>query len=62
MAWAQHAARAIWLDLCDRSGFGLGCLKSEDPELYAEIQADHADIIRREAEAAREEGNASESD
>lgn len=57
MAWAIRAARAIWLDLCDRSGFGLGCLKSEDPDLYAEIQGDHADIIRREAaEAAREEG------
>ena len=48
--WADRAVTAIWRDLCDRQGFGLECLESDDPEVWAQIQVEHAQIIRKAAE------------
>ena len=55
MDWANQAANAIWEDLCDRRGFGLECLDVDDPEAWADIQAQHARIIHEAAEAAEVE-------
>jgi hypothetical protein len=43
---AIKAAVAIWDNLSDRFGFGLGCLKYDDREIYSEIIARIADIIQ----------------
>lgn len=46
---AIEAAEEIWEDLSDRSGFGLECLKDDDPDTYEEIVTRMANAILRKS-------------